>query len=127
MLQYNAALIKIGTIKGTCRDKVYQELCLEPLADRKSSRKLIFFHKIILGLQPSYLQKLKSLRTYLTRSSTKKSIKTSNARTKAFESSFFPYFAKEWGNLFEKLRNIDSVNLFKSSTLNFFRTRENSN
>ena len=93
----------------------------------KWSRKLIFFYKIILGLQPSSLQKLKSLRTYLTRSSAKESIKTSNARTKVFESSFFPHFAKEWGNLFEKLRNIDSVNLFKSSTLNFVRTRENSN
>ena len=78
-------------------------------------------------MQPSYLQKLKSLRTYLTRSSAKESIKTSNARTKAFESSFFPHFAKEWGNLIEKLRNIDSVNLFKSSTLNFVRARENSN
>ena len=49
-VQYNAALIITGAIKGTCRDKIYQELGLESLADRRWSRKLIFFHKIILGL-----------------------------------------------------------------------------
>ena len=55
-VQYNAALITTGAIKGTCHDKIYQELGLESLADRRWSRKLIFFHKIILGLQPSYFQ-----------------------------------------------------------------------
>ena len=53
MVQYNAALIITGAIKGTSRDKIYQELGLESLADRRWTRKLIFFHKIILGLLPS--------------------------------------------------------------------------
>ena len=56
LVQYNATLIITGAIKGTCRDNIYQELGLESLADRGWSRELIFFHKIILGLQPSYLQ-----------------------------------------------------------------------
>ena len=55
MVQYNAAFIITGGIKGTC-DKIYQELGLESWAYRRSSRKIIFFHKIILGLQPPYLQ-----------------------------------------------------------------------
>ena len=54
-VQYNAALIITGAIKGTCRDKMSQELGLESLTDRRWSRNLILFHKIILGLQPSYL------------------------------------------------------------------------
>ena len=54
MLQYNAALITTGAIKATCCDKIYQELGLDSLADRRCSGKLNFFHKIILGLQPSY-------------------------------------------------------------------------
>ena len=129
LVQYNAALIA-GAIKGTCSDKVYQELGLESLAGRRWSRKLIFFQKIILGLQPCYLQNYLTPyyneRPYLARYAIQKSIKTLRGRTKAFESSFFPYCAKEWGNLNKELRNIDSVKTFKLSILNFVRPRENS-
>ena len=94
------------------------------------TRKLIFFHKIILGLLPSYLKDYlipcDILRTHLTRSSTQKTTKTFPARTKTFESPFFSHCAKAWGNLSEELRNIDSINTFKSNILNFVRTRENS-
>ena len=89
-----------------------------------------FFHKIILGLLPSYLKDYlipcDNLRTYLTRSSTQKRIKTFPARTKTFESSFFPHCAEVWGNLSEELRNVNSINKFKTSILNFVRPRENS-
>ena len=62
----------------------------------------------------------------MTRYATQKPIKTFRGRTKAFESSFFPYCAKEWGNFSEELRNIDSIKTFKLSILNFVRPRENS-
>ena len=62
----------------------------------------------------------------MTRYSTRKSIKAFSGRTKAFELSFFPHCTKEWGNLSEELRNIDSINTFKLSILNFVRPRENS-
>ena len=35
MVQYNAALIITGAFKGTSRDKIYQELGFESLADRR--------------------------------------------------------------------------------------------
>ena len=74
MVQYNAALIITGAIKGTYCDKIYRELGLESLADRKWSRKPIFFHKIIICFQPPYLQNYltpyDNVRTYLTRYST---------------------------------------------------------
>ena len=38
----------------------------------------------------------------------------------------FLHCAKEWSKLSEKIRNIDSLNKFKSSVLNFIRSRENS-
>ena len=89
-----------------------------------------FFHKIILGLLPSYLKDYlipcDNLRTYLTRSSTQKIIKTFPARTKTFEPSFFPHCVEAWGNVSEELRNINSTNTFKTSILNFIRPRENS-
>ena len=110
MVQYNAALIITGDFKGTSHDKIYHELVLESLADRRWTREL-FFHKIILGLLPSYLSNYPipcdDLRTYLTRSSTQKRIKT-------------------WRNLSEELRNINSINKFKSSILNFVSSTETS-
>ena len=56
MVQYKAALVITGAIKGTSRDRLYQELGLESLADRRWSRRLFFLHKIIQGLLPSYIQ-----------------------------------------------------------------------
>ena len=35
MVHYNAALIKTGAFKGSLHDKIYQELGLESLADRR--------------------------------------------------------------------------------------------
>ena len=93
MVQYNAALIiNNGGFKGTSHDKIYQNLGLESLADRRWTRKL-FLHVIILGLLLScvkdYLIPYDNLRTYLTRSSSQKTIKTIPVRTKNFKSSFF--------------------------------------
>ena len=82
-------------------------------------------------MKPSYLQNcltpFDNVRIYLTRSSTQKSIKTFSGRTKAFELPFFPLYANEWGNISEELRNIGSINTFKSSILNFVSPRENFN
>ena len=36
-----------GAIKGTFRDRLYQELGLDSLADRRYPRRLFFFHKVI--------------------------------------------------------------------------------
>ena len=46
MVQYKAALVIIGAIKGTPRDRLYQELGLESLVDSRWCCKLLFFHKI---------------------------------------------------------------------------------
>ena len=56
MVQYNAALVITGAIKSTSRDLIYRKLGLESLAERRWSRKIFFFHKIINGLLPVYLQ-----------------------------------------------------------------------
>ena len=40
MVQYNAALVITGAIKGTSRDRIYKELSLESLAERRWSCKI---------------------------------------------------------------------------------------
>ena len=50
MVQYKATLVITGGIKGTSSDRLYQELGLESLADRRWSRRLFYFHKVIQGV-----------------------------------------------------------------------------
>ena len=129
MVQYKAALTITGAIKGTSRDRLYQELDLESLEDRRWPRRLFFFHKIILGLLPSYLHtyhKTVSEGVYLTRSTTQNKIKPILARIKLFENSFFLYCIKEWSKLNDKIRNIKPINKFKVTILNFIRPKGNS-
>ena len=54
-VQYNAALAITGAIKGTSRERLYQELGLESLSDRRWYRRLTMFFNIIKGKSPSYL------------------------------------------------------------------------
>ena len=54
-VQYNACLAITGCFRGTSREKLYCELGLERLADRRWSRRLIFFYKINNGFAPEYL------------------------------------------------------------------------
>ena len=54
MIQYRAALV-IACYKGTSHDCPYQKISLKPLAYRRWSRKIFFFHKIVNRLLFSYL------------------------------------------------------------------------
>ena len=83
MLQYRAALAITGAIKGISRDRLYQEIGLESLADTRLSRKKFFFHKIVNGLLPSYLQ------SYLNHYNDGEYQTRSTCQNKAFNSSFY--------------------------------------
>ena len=54
-VQYNAALAITGSIHGTSREKLYQELGFESLHDRGWFRKLCFYYKIRHNMRPIYL------------------------------------------------------------------------
>ena len=81
------------------------------------------------GLLPSYLQSYLShynYGEYQTRSACQNKMKTLSGRTKAFNSSFYPYSIKQWCALSDEIRNIVSVNKFKETTISFIRLKENS-
>ena len=127
MIQYLVAVIT-GAIKGTSRDRFYQEIDLESLADRRWPRKIFFIHKIVNGLLLSYLQSYLNHcndREYQTRSACQNKTKTLSGRTKAFNSSFYPYSIKVWCALGEEIRNIVSINKFQGIILSFIRPKEN--
>ena len=54
-IQYNACLVITGAIRGTSREKLYQELGLEPLRHRRCYRKLCLFYKVFKNEYPQYL------------------------------------------------------------------------
>ena len=54
-IQYIAALAITGCIKGTSRDKLYSEVGLESLKDRRWYRRLTTFYKIMKTKFPQYL------------------------------------------------------------------------
>ena len=53
--QYNAALAITGTICGTSKENLYNELGLESLSNTRWHRKLSFLYKGIANQSPSYL------------------------------------------------------------------------
>ena len=54
-IQYSAALEITGCIRETSKDKLYCELGLETLADRRFCRRLCIFYKIVNDIASSYL------------------------------------------------------------------------
>ena len=57
-LQYNAALGTTGTIRGTSKENLYNELGLESLQNRRWYKKLFFLYKFIANQSPSYLSEV---------------------------------------------------------------------
>ena len=128
-VQYNACFAITGAVKGTSRERLYRELGLQTLNDRRWSRKLFFFHKIIKGFSPSYLQKnlrFCNIQHYQTGSKSTKIMEQTRTRTKLFVNSFFPYCIKEWLKLGQETLSIESSKQFKKTILDFIRPNENS-
>ena len=117
-VQYKAALAITGAIQGTSREKIYQELGLEPLKSRRWYKRLCCMYKIMTGKAPNYLINLipKCDTTIRTRNN---SILTFHCRTDSFKYSFFPSTLNDWFSLEINIRNSDSISLFKSILLSF--------
>ena len=54
-VEYNSALAITGASKGTGKEKLYQELGLESLKDRRWVRRMLYLYKIISTKLPPYL------------------------------------------------------------------------
>ena len=54
-VQYNAALAINDTIRGTSKEKLYQELRPESLKDRRWLRRISYLYKIASTKLPTYL------------------------------------------------------------------------
>ena len=117
-VQYRACLAITSAIKGTLRERLYNELGLHSLSTRRWRSKLIFFYKILNGLLPEYLHSylnFSSEDNYSLRSASASTIKSIPSRTKSFKKIFFPYCINEWHKLNVEIKNARSLNIFKIS------------
>ena len=86
--QYKAALAMTGVMQGTSRDKIYQELGLEPLKSRRWSKRLSCMFEIMKEEVSNYL--IISVPKCETNIRTRNnSIPTFNCRTDCFKYCFF--------------------------------------
>ena len=97
-IQYNACLALTGAMRGTSKEKIYQELGLESLQIRRWYRKLCLFYKIYKNQSPSYLYNI---------------IPTTNTHYTFRNSDKIPYFKTKH-------------NFFKSNILKFIQPSSNS-
>ena len=101
-IQYKAACVVCGAIKGTSYDRFREELGWEKLETRRLFHKMVFFYKIINQHLPSFLTDL--LPTY-THQRTQCTLRSRNnlslysIRSQRFYDSFLPSSVHLWNSL----------------------------
>ena len=120
MIQYNSAIAITGAIRGTSKEKLYQELGFESLQQRLWYRKLCYLYKISKEQSPSYLFRLPPNQNtrYAKRSS--KGIPQYRTNHENFKSSFFPATIKEWNML---IPIVEALKALMSSKTKFIRPK----
>ena len=117
---YRACLAITNAIRGTSKERIYDELGLYSLRKRRWRKKLIFFFKIINGMLPDYLYsylEFPSREKYPLRSASANILRPIPRRTKTFKNTFFPFCINEWNNLAKETVNAKSINIFKKLIL----------
>ena len=114
-VQYNAALAITGVIRGTSKVKLYQELGLEFLKERRWMRRLCYLYKIISDHKPLYLYSC--LPNYLISRRYPNCFTLFRCRIVLSGNSFLPYSIKQWNMLNSDIREIKSYSLFRKTLL----------
>ena len=108
------------------KEKIYQELGLESLRDRRWCRKLCLFYKVLENENPKYLFSLIPTRRSLYSARNIHNIPLVNTKHNFFKNSFFPSTIIEWNNLDPHHRKSENISVFKSNILKFIQPSSNS-
>ena len=112
-IQYNACLAITGAIRGTPREKIYQELDLQYLQLRCWYRKLCLFYNVFKNEHPKYLFNLIPVRSTPFATRTVSNIPLMKTKHNFFKNFFFPSAIIEWNNLDPNLRYSKSISVKK--------------
>ena len=124
-IQYNAALAITGAIRGSSREKLYQELGLESLKQRRCYRKLCYFFKLTKTILPSIHSIISRRLEVHTEQETLTIFLNSMLDIHFFRNSYFTSIVIEWNNLDKSIRNSESFSIFKKNILKFIRPSPN--
>ena len=116
-VRYKACIAVTGAIQGTFQKRLYHELGLESLGDRRWCRKLIFFYKIVIGLAPKYVTDYLNINdnpVYKSEASERSNIEKFGTNTENFKQFFFSFCVNEWYKLDISMRKAQNVKRFKS-------------
>ena len=125
-IQYNAALAITGAIRGTSKEKLYNELGLEYLSSRRWLHRLSLFYKVLKDCSPDYMHNIIPTTDHNLNTRNQFQIPRIFCRTDSFSNSFFPYCIKEWHDLNLEIKQSESLTQFKRSMLKFIRPVQNS-
>ena len=115
-VHYKACLAITGAIQGTSRQKIYDELGLHILIERRWRSKITFFYKIVNDLLPEYLCSYLNFpfqENYPLRSASTTKINPIPSRSKTFRKTFSPYCINEWNKLKPEARNAKQIGVLK--------------
>ena len=115
--QYHVCLGLTEAIRGTSKEKIYQELELESLRDRRCCRKLCLFYKVLENKNSKYLFSLIPTRCLLYSTRNIHIIPLVNTKHNFFKNSLFPSTIIEWNNLDPHLRKYEDFSVFKTNIL----------
>ena len=125
-MQYNAYLALTGAIRGTSKEKFYEELGLESLQQHRLYRKLYCFYKFYKNELSQYLFKLIPVRSSTYSSRSMQNLPFFKTRHNLFKRYFFLSTIIQWNNLDLNIRNWSSLNIFRNCILKFIRPSANS-
>ena len=104
-VQYSAALAVTGAWKGTSREKLYEELGWESLSQRRWSRRLVLFCKIVNDITPDCTRyPIPQLPQAMYSFRNADVIGQIRARTTRFKASFYPNCLSEWNTLDQEIQ-----------------------
>ena len=109
--------------RGPSRKKLNLELGFESLSDRRFSRRLTFFYKIVKGLAPAYLKTCLPPQGGAPYLRARPPFEMLYCRTERYRASFFPYCIAEWNKLDSSIRDLPSISSFKRAILTFLRPK----
>ena len=123
-VQYQAALAISGTWSGTSRVKIYEQLGLESLSDRRSLNRVLQVFKIKNNLTPAYLRaKLPSVDGQAGHAGM---LHEQLTRTIKYKNTFFPNAVSSWNTIISAFRGNLTKSGIKSHILKAIRPQPKS-
>ena len=122
-VQYSAALAVTGAWKGTSREKLYEEVGWECLSQRRWSRRLVLFYKIVNDITPDYTKyQIPQLPQAMYSFRNADVTGQIRARTTRFKASFYPDCLSEWNTLDQEIRLSPSLSTFTTKLSKLIRS-----